>query len=118
MKTEDAFLSELLNTVTAVPFAALYVLLSFCAAFWQTLARGPILAAFLRQVPLLNLYVQWLLCVPLGLTFKDSAFSPCCIYVFVWIRKSSFETVEEMKYLGIILTNQNPNESKFYSGRN
>jgi len=53
MRTEDAFVSELLNTVTAVPFAALYVLLSFCAAFWQTLAGGHILAAFLREVPLL-----------------------------------------------------------------
>jgi len=79
METEDAFVSELLNTVTAVPFAALYVLLPSCGTFWQTLARGCILAASYVKSLCLTLYVQWLLCVPLGVTFKDSAFSPCCI---------------------------------------
>jgi len=106
MKTEDAFVSQPLNTVTAVPFAALCVLLPFCGTFWQTLARGSILSASYVKSLCITLYVQWLLCVPLGVTFKDSAFSPCC-YLRVCMDNSIFETVEEIMYLGTILSNRN-----------
>jgi len=106
MKTEDAFVSELLNTVTAVPFAALYVLLAFCASFWQTLARGSILAAFLREVRLLNPLSPVVTLCTAAFDVQRFCVQPL-LYLRVCMDNSIFETVEESKYLGTILTNHN-----------
>jgi len=107
MKTEEAFVFQLLNTVTAGPFAALcVVLLPSCGAFWQTLARGSVLAASYVKSLCLTLYVPVVVLCTAGCDVQRLCVRPM-LYLRVCMANSSFGTVEEIIHLGTILTNRN-----------
>ena len=81
-------------------------LLPFRTEFWQTIARGSILTAFLREVPVLSpLHPAVTLCAAV---FEVRRFCvQAFLYLCVFMDNRSFERAEELKYLEITLTNQN-----------